>query len=67
MHRLICDRIKQLEEMDSPELGPWGSAKELDGATCEGHLSAHRRSKLLNLIGEKCVNCLQNGVLAQAV
>lgn len=67
-HRLLCDRIKQLEEMDSSELEPLGSAQELDGATCVGHLSAHRRSKLLNLVGEKCVvNCLLNGVRTQAV
>jgi len=68
VNRLLCDRIRQLEELDSPELEPWGSAQERDNATCEGHLSAHRRSKLVNLVGEKCVvNCLLNGVLAQAV
>lgn len=67
VHKLLGDRIKQLE-MESLEPEPWEAAEALGGAASVSHLSAQRRSKFLNLIGKKCImDCSFNGVPTQAV
>lgn len=66
-HKLLCERIKQLEEMESSESEPWRSAEE-EGAIHVSHLSTQRQTKLLSLIGNKCmVDCSFNGVTTQAI
>lgn len=67
VHKLLCERIKQLEEMESSESEPWRSAEE-EGAIHVSHLSTQRQTKLLSLIGKKCmVDCSFNGVTTQAI